>query len=96
VASEPKVQSVQIKTTQQNVPYPKVLSLSVQYITPPQIQAIHFAHTPLATNYPQVQGVRLQQIGPTYWLNGQVVGDLFTPGGGSIVQNDSVFTWFID
>ena len=96
MANYPYLRGINISQVNPSTGYPRLKGINFASIAPPQLQAIHFVTTPLAPNYPQVQSVKFAAIGPTYWLNGQAVGDLFVPGSGSIVQNDSVFTWFID
>ena len=64
----------------------------------PQIQAFQVDVTELTNQnitYPKIQALQIDYIGPTYWLNGQSVGDLFTLGI-TPPQNESIYTWIID
>ena len=95
MANEPKIISIAIQTSlDAPATFPKVQDLAIQTIAPPAIQGIRFTTTqPAPSLYPKLQAVNFKILGPTYWLNGQAVGDLFPTIN---PQNESNYSFFID
>ena len=86
MAQEPKILDIYIGFPPQTAgtTYPRVQDIYIQTSTVPALKAFHLTITQPTnlTNYPKLQAIRIDSlIGPTFWLNGQVMPGIKPPTG---------------
>ena len=79
MANEPKISNLWIQAT----PAPLLQNIWIQTRpTTPVLKAIRLQMTqPAPTSYPKLKAFKLTTLGPTFWLNGQVMPGIKPPTG---------------